>query len=72
MAAEDPSKSNGGGGPSKPGEDENKQNPEAPRPKGAPNRFSCLLIIGQNKAAVPNILVSNMDIVHINAILQPA
>ena len=40
MAAEDPSKSNGGGGPSKPGEDENKQNPaEAPRPKGAPNRF---------------------------------
>ena len=40
MAAEDPSKSNGGGGPSKPGEDDNKQNPEAPRPKGAPNRFS--------------------------------
>ena len=42
MAAEDPSKSTsgGGGGPSTPGEDENKQNPaEAPRPKGAPNRF---------------------------------
>ena len=39
MAAEDPDKSSGGAG-SKPGEDENKQNPEAPRPKGAPNRLS--------------------------------
>merc|ERR1719430_1237106 len=36
MAAEDPSKSVGG--ESKAGEDENRQNPQAPRPKGAPNR----------------------------------
>ena len=33
MAAEEPSKG------SKPGEGEIKQRPEAPRPKGAPNRF---------------------------------
>merc|ERR1711970_59113 len=36
MAAEDPSKSSGGDSSSKAGEDESK--PEAPRPKGAPNR----------------------------------
>ena len=46
MAAEDPSKSSGGDSSSKAGEDESK--PEAPRPKGAPNRFQnlfCLLKI---------------------------
>ena len=38
MAAEDQSKGSVGV-ESKAGEDENRQNPQAPRPKGAPNRF---------------------------------